>query len=687
MSHKKTTYSRNHILKAQAELESAKQQLQTEFFGINPVIDSVMDAIRSWYLFPELQERPLVINLWGLTGVGKTSLVERLTQLLNLSERYFNYNLSEDSNRVNSLSSTLLTGFSEMERQQALVICLDEIQHAKSKEELGKEIDNHKSQNIWSFIDSGKINHYPSGYKINSLHKGLINYEFLLLNGVRVEKGCITSNIELIKRIDKSYYEQLKFNKRGDKYFFIDSVHITQLQSSLPKLFPDSKSVIQFFSQFNGEECIQELYRLISSLNKPTSLDFSDSLIFVMGNIDEAYKMAGNMNPDLSADEFYRLTQKMNISHIKKALQQRFRNEQIARLGNIHILYPALSKHAYEQIIQRELQKTNEQLKEIIGVNVHFTYLLQQLIYREGVFPTQGTRPLFSSIYKLIKAHIPKLLAYYYEHQIEANHVEIDVKRQHLLCGFYENDVEVSTFSIPLQLDLMKARAAKDEEIKTIVAVHEAGHAVLSIALLHKIPELVLATTVDADAGGLVMSVSDLSYIAKQDVLAQVAVYFGGIMAETLIFGEDRITAGAESDLTQATELVLHLLKRHGFGNRLGAYQNKRMEEDIFSQDEVFYQEAETYLMKAKTLALRTLEEQQVLVLRIAQELQENARLETQELEILVEHYLTKEVLLSLRQKTKRQWYKQQFKARVDALDYRLTKNAEEMLSYQKKII
>jgi cell division protease FtsH len=40
--------------------------------------------IESWYILPDTQLRPTVIPVFGLTGTGKSSLVRRLFDLLEL---------------------------------------------------------------------------------------------------------------------------------------------------------------------------------------------------------------------------------------------------------------------------------------------------------------------------------------------------------------------------------------------------------------------------------------------------------------------------------------------------------------------------------------------------------------------------------------------------------------------------
>ena len=82
---------RERLFEKKALLEGAIKQLKKEFVGIDNVIDQIADAMNSWLYFPEMQEKPVVINLWGLTGIGKTSLVKRLAELID-----FNENLAEE---------------------------------------------------------------------------------------------------------------------------------------------------------------------------------------------------------------------------------------------------------------------------------------------------------------------------------------------------------------------------------------------------------------------------------------------------------------------------------------------------------------------------------------------------------------------------------------------------------------
>jgi cell division protease FtsH len=52
-------------------LEVIKQELKSEFIGIDYIIDELINYIQIWYLMPDVLVRPIVVNLWGMTGVGK----------------------------------------------------------------------------------------------------------------------------------------------------------------------------------------------------------------------------------------------------------------------------------------------------------------------------------------------------------------------------------------------------------------------------------------------------------------------------------------------------------------------------------------------------------------------------------------------------------------------------------------
>ena len=51
------------LIKKQEILNRAKAVLKSEFIGIDSVIDEVTETLNSWYLFPDMQEKPVIQSL------------------------------------------------------------------------------------------------------------------------------------------------------------------------------------------------------------------------------------------------------------------------------------------------------------------------------------------------------------------------------------------------------------------------------------------------------------------------------------------------------------------------------------------------------------------------------------------------------------------------------------------------
>ena len=52
-----------HLAARQAQLTAIAAELKTELFGIDEVIDRVIDAVRAWYVMPQLIARPVIVCL------------------------------------------------------------------------------------------------------------------------------------------------------------------------------------------------------------------------------------------------------------------------------------------------------------------------------------------------------------------------------------------------------------------------------------------------------------------------------------------------------------------------------------------------------------------------------------------------------------------------------------------------
>src|SRR5689334_5959487 len=88
------TTHRELIIRRQ-KLQEVSGLLKARFLGLDAVIDEVISLMTPWYIFPEAQRRPTVINLWGLTGSGKTALVQSIVELLDHRKLYTHMDMGE----------------------------------------------------------------------------------------------------------------------------------------------------------------------------------------------------------------------------------------------------------------------------------------------------------------------------------------------------------------------------------------------------------------------------------------------------------------------------------------------------------------------------------------------------------------------------------------------------------------
>lgn len=115
-----------------------------------------------------------------------------------------------------------------------------------------------------------------------------------------------------------------------------------------------------------------------------------------------------------------------------------------------------------------------------------------------------------------------------------------------------------------------KSHVLNDKE-KEITAYHEAGHALLSHLLPHCNPVHKVSIVSRGMAGGVTWSlpVEDKHLHSISDFKDDIAMALGGRTAEKVVFGEDNITTGAESDLKHANGLARRMVIEYGMTEAL----------------------------------------------------------------------------------------------------------------------
>jgi len=610
----------NIIIQKQRVLFEAKKQLKVEFIGIDNIIDQVVDLCSTWFLLPELQGKPVIINLWGLTGVGKSSLVNRLIELLTFNEKYYHFNLNEDNNYL-SIRDRISEIF-ENKNGYPIILAFDEFQYARSLDKMRNEIVNSNHKIIWQILDSGKFTLSRDNYRIEDIYKLVLKLEYALSKHIKVINGKVKNRKKYFKNLieDKEYEINDEKLKPKEIVYFIPQEYHMNIYNIAKEKFKSPLDVNQQLSLLNGSQTIKFLNDILSFSISPKTYDCTKSVIFILGNLDDAYTMSNSYNPDMDADEFHQQSLKINISNIKQALRLRFRNEQIARLGNNHIIYPAFSKETFEKIIKLDLEKISNKFKREYQIILKFDESLLNLIYDEGVYPSQGTRPVFSTIYQMVGSKIGKMISQLYLKNIHADFILMKFENDEIRINYFNANKEVFSFSETPTLNLSKLRKNKKDDVQALVAVHETGHALISIFLLNTIPEVIYSRTADAYSDGFVYTNFKWKYISKKEILSRTAFYLGGIIAEKLIFGEEYITNGSEGDIEKATTFITGMLKESGMGNLPASYQvaDSTTNNKLFDFENQINQKVKELIKQGEQLTLKTLRKHQQLLILIA---------------------------------------------------------------------
>ncbi len=128
-----------------------------------------------------------------------------------------------------------------------------------------------------------------------------------------------------------------------------------------------------------------------------------------------------------------------------------------------------------------------------------------------------------------------------------------------------------------------RSMAMSDEE-KKLTAYHEGGHAIVAIHCPDSDPIHKATIIPRGRALGLVMRLpeSDRYSVSKAKLKADLAVAMGGRLAEELIFGEEKVTTGASSDIRMVTDMAKRMITEWGMSDRLGFLAYGRSEEDLY---------------------------------------------------------------------------------------------------------
>jgi hypothetical protein len=529
------TIDKKLIKARKAILENCKAYLKSEFIGIDAIIDDLIDYLQVWYLMPEILSRPIIVNLWGMTGVGKTDLIRKMVKFLEFQDRFAEIELSNvDGTRWNSSVSQILTGL-DFNNEKPTIILFDEIQRFNTLDHEGKPMPQTKFTDFWELLSDGRLSKKEKDdldyYLFNYLSRGKENQR-------KKDKGEEVSTDPTMLGV----YDAKAL--KGALGMDMDVLELSEMTE---------EQMIQMIMQAKKKKKIYE------------PINHSKTLIIISGNLDEAFRMANQTSEaDVDADIFHSFTKKITVVDVKNALSRKFRPEQVARFGNIHLIYNSLRKADFEQLIQKEIERVKLETKQKIGITLSITKNINQLIYRNGVFPVQGVRPVFSSVIDILDANLSKFVFTAIVNAEKKISIDYDFTAKKIIAFVGTKKVE-----IPYVGRIDKIRQSNMADAVANISVHECGHAVVYMVLMGMAPLQLKSKLASSYAGGFTFPHE--IHETKESILNKIKIYLAGGVAEEIIFGKPHASIGRSHDREMVTSLAIDFVRRYGFDEEFQA--------------------------------------------------------------------------------------------------------------------
>ncbi len=559
----------NRVALRQQVLNITAQTLKAELFGLDTLIDRLIDSVRAWYLLPEVIDRPVIVCLWGLTGTGKTQLVRRLAQLLGFYDRFLEVQMDGFSNSSQGMTrdsiAAMLANSSMVEGEPGILL-LDEFQRFRTRNRKGEDVPVKRYQDVWALLSDGRLS--PPMDSLDRIELEQAYHQYQAMQS-RVDKANEDADDEedapRKKPKQQSPFHLSAFDARDLQHALKLREPITQIMRWTPDI------VQQQIEQFR---------------NDPSrwGTDHSKLLILVTGNLDEMYQGVAKrvQDCDTDADVFHRFTQRLSTIDVKEALAERFRPEQVARLGNQHLIFPSLDRSAYERLIANACHKQVEAVRSALQMDITLTQAVLATLYQNAVFPVQGTRPVFSTVHAVLGPSLGNAAVWVTQElarkgaaqQRSQCRLQLDMSgdgkqlAMRLLRVADGHDGHVlAEHCIALHLEIDKLRERAQPDFRALLAVHEAGHGLVYALLNHCAPTDVRINVASFEGG----YVSYAPRVAESRRMArdEICVTLAGRAAELWVFGKDSVSTGAEEDLSNATRHAARYHRHWAMGDRL----------------------------------------------------------------------------------------------------------------------
>lgn len=616
-------------------LEEIPGLLKKKFRGIDPQINLILKKITFWYLYPEKVNRPLVINLWGPTGVGKTDLIRDIKSLLGLS--VYAEILVDDPEGGVTLVESLYDKNEEIYSGRPGVLVLDEFPKFCTRDSSGQAKRNQGYKDIWQILSDGLITTVMSRNMLRNIgdlmqwdsEKGFLEREDM--------SKVVSYHSDMIKCKDKDFLIKCAGKSLVDSDYNL---------SEYIKSISAAKYILENYGYPTDgtiEEIVPSIHKLLSKSSEPefsSCYDFRKNLIVITGNLDSVYQeYLGSNSSFIPADFYHEETKKINIFNIKEELENLFFPEQVARLGNNHVIYPTLREEDFFFIIKEGLENN---LKDMCEASVAIDNSLVEFIYRNYVNPTKGVRPVFSSIYEVSNIVTTMIL----NNNIKDAKVLVIYKDKNIQI-LEDNPLEeniIDSEEYIGEVDHVLNEIKKHQRFLDFISIHEAGHVVAWYKLTGQTPRYVIVEEKSASTI-FMQEYLHTPYLYHSKIITQLA---GQAAIETK-YGTG-MSAGHSDDYREVTRLLIKCRRVLGLVPDLKSVKPNLKalppysvsgdgtigQGDLVRDNDSDFREISTLFENYKGLASTLIEEHMEEVEKIAAVLKENLFLKSSEVKDLL---------------------------------------------------
>jgi len=190
------------------------------------------------------------------------------------------------------------------------------------------------------------------------------------------------------------------------------------------------------------------------------------------------------------------------------------------------------------------------------------------------------------------------------------------------------------------------------EDERRLTAYHEAGHTVVSLKTPGSDPIHKVTIVPRGRALGLMMALPEKDRYGhtKEWLIGRLGIAFGGRVSEELVFGPNKVTTGAGSDIEQATAIARRMVTQFGMSDKIGMMAVGDREQEIFLGREfgqrrevsertaqMVDDEVKRFLDEAHERARGILTEYRVLLDQIAATLLERETIDREDLDLIIQ--------------------------------------------------